>query len=126
MTTVRIREERKDDIPAIFSLTRRAFEMLDLSAHNEEYIVDSLREADALAVSLVAEKEDSRKVVGHLTYSLVKISDGSEGRCLCYLSYQRLGIGSKLINHGLKRLREMKANGCVLVGHPEYYKRVRV
>ena len=32
-------------------------------------------------------------------------------------------IGSALIHAGLSRLSEMGANGCVLIGNPDYYSR---
>jgi putative acetyltransferase len=35
--------------------------------------------------------------------------------------YQRQGIGSALIRKGLSRLKELNAQGCCLVGNPEYY-----
>ena len=37
--------------------------------------------------------------------------------------YQRQGIGKALIEEGLSRLKDMKARGCCLVGHPEYYRK---
>jgi putative acetyltransferase len=37
--------------------------------------------------------------------------------------YQRQGIGNALIQEGLSRLKRLNAQGCCLVGHPEYYKR---
>lgn len=36
---------------------------------------------------------------------------------------QRRGIGSSLVKTGLQRLRELGANGCMLVGDPGYYSR---
>jgi putative acetyltransferase len=36
---------------------------------------------------------------------------------------QRQGIGSALIREGLLRLRGRGAQGCCLVGHPDYYRR---
>lgn len=37
--------------------------------------------------------------------------------------YQRHGIGKALIQEGLSRLKEMNAQGCCLVGHPDYYRK---
>lgn len=36
---------------------------------------------------------------------------------------QRKGIGRALIEHGLAKLRGFGANGCVLVGDPDFYTR---
>lgn len=37
--------------------------------------------------------------------------------------YQRKGIGKALIKKGPSRLKDLNAQGCCLVGHPEYYRR---
>ena len=34
-----------------------------------------------------------------------------------------MGIGCALIQEGLLRLKDLGAQGCGLVGHPEYYRR---
>jgi len=36
--------------------------------------------------------------------------------------FQRKGIGKALIREGLSRLKDLKAKGCCLVGHPQYYR----
>lgn len=36
--------------------------------------------------------------------------------------FQRKGIGKLLVQEGLSRLKHLKAKGCCLVGHPEYYR----
>ncbi|MFC1539747.1 GNAT family N-acetyltransferase, partial [Candidatus Latescibacterota bacterium] len=37
--------------------------------------------------------------------------------------FQKEGIGKALINEGLSLLKAKEAQGCVLVGEPEYYGR---
>jgi putative acetyltransferase len=37
--------------------------------------------------------------------------------------YQRQGIGKALIEEGLSRLKGLTAQGCCLVGHPDYYRK---
>jgi len=36
---------------------------------------------------------------------------------------QRQGIGKALIREGLLRLKNINAQGCCLVGHPDYYRK---
>jgi putative acetyltransferase len=36
---------------------------------------------------------------------------------------KRLGIGGALIQKGLSRLKDMNAQVCCLVGHPDYYRK---
>ena len=38
-------------------------------------------------------------------------------------AYQKQGIGSSLVNEGLRLLKEADAEGCVVVGEPHYYER---
>ncbi|MCP5522498.1 MAG: N-acetyltransferase [Verrucomicrobiales bacterium] len=75
---------------------------------------------------LVAELEG--RVIGHIAFSPVTLSDGTPDWCglgpvSVQPEHQRQGVGSALIREGLGRLKAMDARGCCLVGHPEYYRR---
>lgn len=125
MEILGIRDERPEDSDAITAVTIAAFETLEISGHTEHFIVDALRDAGALTVSLVAEL--GGEVVGHIALSPVSISDGTAdwyglGPVSVLPSHQRRGIGKALIHNGLARLRELGARGCCLVGHPLYYR----
>jgi putative acetyltransferase len=37
--------------------------------------------------------------------------------------YQHKGIGKALIREGMSRLKDMNAQGCCLVEHPDYYRK---
>ncbi|HRW09614.1 MAG TPA: N-acetyltransferase [Caldilineaceae bacterium] len=121
-----IREETDVDVSAITDVTIAAFKSLAISNKTEQYIIEALRRAKALTVSLVAEVDG--RVVGHVAFSPVTISDGSQGwyglgPVSVLPAYQRQGIGKALITEGLARLQALNAEGCCLVGHPEYYPR---
>lgn len=121
-----IRHETAADVSAIADVTIAAFKTLALSNHTEQYIILALRAAKALTVSLVAELNG--RVVGHIAFSPVTISDGTPnwyglGPVSVLPECQRQGIGRALIQNGLSILRGLKAQGCCLVGDPEYYKR---
>ena len=121
-----IRDERKQDIEVISEVTEAAFESLEISDHTEQFVVEALRSAKALTISLVAELDG--QVVGHIAFSPVTISDGTSdwyglGPVSVLPEYQRLGIGKALIQEGLSRLKGLDAKGCCLVGHPQYYKK---
>jgi putative acetyltransferase len=123
---VLIRNETDADVSAVTEVTVAAFKTLDISNHTEQFIIEALRAAGALTISLVAEID--RRVVGHIAFSPLKISDGTRnwyglGPVSVLPEYQRQGIGKSLIEEGLKRLKDMGAQGCCLVGHPEYYKK---
>jgi putative acetyltransferase len=121
-----IRKETVADIEAITEVTIAAFRTLPISNHTEQFIISALRAANALTISLVAEIDG--RVVGHIAFSPVIISDGSLnwyglGPVSVLPEYQRQGIGKSLIQDGLSLLKGLGSQGCVLVGDPNYYKR---
>jgi putative acetyltransferase len=121
-----IRNEIESDVEAISEITKAAFENHPHSNHTEEFIINALRDANALTVSLVAEA--GKKVVGHIAFSPVTISDGSLGwyglgPVSVLPELQKQGIGKSLIHEGLSLLKALGAKGCVLVGDPGYYER---
>ena len=121
---VAVRSEAGADAGAITEVTVAAFKTLEVSNHTEQFIIDALRAAQALTVSLVAEVDG--RVVGHIAFSPVAISDGTRdwyglGPVSVLPEYQRHGIGKVLMQEGLSRLKNMNARGCCLVGHPDYY-----
>jgi len=121
-----IRSESDADVSAISEVTVAAFKTLELSSHTEQFIVEALRAAKALSVSLVAEMDG--EVIGHIAFSPVTLSDGIRdwyglGPVSVLPSYQRQGVGDALIREGLSRLRGLNAQGCCLVGHPDYYRK---
>jgi putative acetyltransferase len=121
-----IRDETKDDATVITEVTVAAFESLEISNHTEQFIIEALRSAGALTLSLVAEVDGH--VVGHIAFSPITISDGTDhwyglGPISVLPMYQRMGIGKALIQKGLSRLKALGAKGCCLVGHPQYYRK---
>ena len=121
-----IRSETSADVSAIAEVTVAAFKTLAISNHTEQFIIAALRAAKALTVSLVAEMDG--RVVGHIAFSPVTISDGSPnwyglGPVSVLPECQRRGIGRALIQEGISRLKDLGARGCCLVGHPEYYRK---
>jgi putative acetyltransferase len=121
-----IRNEMHDDLSEITEVTIAAFKTLEISNHTEQFIIEALRAAKALPVSLVAETDG--RVIGHIAFSPVAISDGTPnwyglGPVSVLPEHQRQGIGKALIKEGLSRLQDMNAQGCCLVGHPDYYRK---
>ena len=121
-----IRAETHNDVCAITEVTIAAFKTLEISNHTEQFIIEALRATKTLTVSLVAEMDG--RVIGHIAFSPVTISDGTPnwyglGPVSVLPACQRQGIGKALIQEGLSRLNDMNAQGCCLVGHPEYYRK---
>ncbi len=124
---MRIRPEASQDRGSIENVNVAAFAGRPYSRQTEHRIVNALRDDHALTVSLVAEVDGN--VVGHIAFSPVKI-DGRD--CMWFLlgpvgvlpPFQRRGIGQALVRQGLKAIKSLGAEGCVLVGDPAYYSRL--
>ena len=121
-----IRNETDADVGTITEVTISAFKTLAISNHTEQFIIAALRAAKTLTISLVAEVDG--RVIGHIAFSPLTISDGTRnwyglGPVSVLPEYQRQGIGKALIQEGLSRLKDMNAQGCCLVGHPDYYRK---
>ena len=123
---MQIRPEQPRDVHPIRQLTVAAFRAAQHSSGTESAIVDALREAGALTLSLVAIEQG--EVVGHVAFSPVLVDGEAQGWYgLAPVSVlpdrQKQGIGQSLIREGLRRLRDLGAKGCVVLGEPAYYQR---
>jgi len=123
---ISIRNEKPSDIQNIHQLTAAAFLEAPHTDHTEQFIVDALRNSGSLTISLIA--EEAGNVVGHVAVSPVSISDGTTswyglGPISVAPSEQGKGIGSALMKAAISNLKELNANGCVLLGDPNYYQR---
>lgn len=121
-----IRPEESVDHDAIYDLTRRAFAPKPFAAGDEQDLINALRAAGALTMSLVAVRGD--QVVGHVAFSPAEAADGSPnwfalGPVAVEPSLKGQGIGGQLIDEGIRRLVVMNASGCILTGDPNYYTR---
>lgn len=123
---MRIRDETAVDAGAIRRVTTEAFAGAVHTSGREGAIVDALRAAGTLTLSLVAEEDGAP--VGHVAFSPVTVGGDDIGwfglgPVSVRPDRQRTGIGSALVRAGLGRLRERGARGCVLAGDPTYYTR---
>jgi putative acetyltransferase len=121
-----IRSETPEDFSAIRDVNLEAFRDHPYSRQTEHLIVEALRGAGALEVSLVA--DDDGEVVGHIAFSRASVGGVSAGWYLLgpvavLPERQGRGVGRALVESGLGELRARSASGCVLVGDPGFYRR---
>jgi len=117
---IAIRPEVPDDAAGIRTLLAGCFPT-DAEAH----LVDLLRDAGHLTVSLVALAGDA--VVGHVAFSPVSASTGEQGLGLAPVAtdsrFRRQGVAARLIRAGFGRCLAEGCGWVVVLGDPAYYRR---
>jgi putative acetyltransferase len=120
---VEIRYERPEDIAGIRRVNETAF-----GETAEADLVDKLREAGVLTVSLVALQDG--EIVGHIAFSPAKIESNETsveaiglGPMAVVPEEQNKGIGSELVSAGLDECVKKGCKIAVVLGHPNYYPR---
>lgn len=118
-----IRPELPQDAAAIRALTTAAFATAPHASGTEAQIIDDLRKAGDLHLSLVAEQDG--RLVGHVAFSPAQIAGARGwvglGPVSVLPDHQRAGVGSALIRAGLAQLKAGGVAGCVVLGDPGYY-----
>jgi putative acetyltransferase len=118
-----IRAEKSDDVEAVRLVNVAAF-----GRESEADLVDALRGVTS-TFSFVA--VESEQIVGHVFFSPVVIAgSGADDLFILGLApvavlpeHQRQGIGSLLIQYGLKECARSGGSAVVVLGSPEYYPR---
>lgn len=118
-----IRPESIEDHDSIRRVNQLAF-----GGAMEATLVNALREGGHFTVSLVAELPG--EIIGHILFSPVTI-EMANGRTevlslppMAVLpEYQRTGVGTALVEAGVRACRETEFKSVVVLGHPEFYRR---
>jgi putative acetyltransferase len=120
LIAMNLRAEKPADREAVHALHVASFPT-DLEAR----LVDMLRDAGKLTISLVAEEEEL--ILGHVGFSAVTAPGVTGGVGLAPVAvlpgFRRRGIAAELIRQGLAACSEMKYGFVVVLGEPDYYKR---
>jgi putative acetyltransferase len=120
---IEIRNEKPEDRAAIRDVNERAF-----GRDNEATLVDRLRSANKVVISLVA--LDQIRVVGHILFSTVTVAVAPEnfrglglGPMSVLPEFQNQGIGSRLVREGLEACKREECDAVVVLGHTRFYPR---
>lgn len=115
-----IRFEQPGDIEKIRNVHLEAFE-----TGTEANLVDSLRNTGVELISLVA--EENAEVIGRILFSPVTMDGDTKIMGLAPMAVlptcQRKGVGTQLINGGLKACEKAGYRAVVVLGHSDYYPR---
>lgn len=117
-----IRAEDPGDIKQVREVLRSAFR-----TEAESRLVDALRASGQAVISLVAVRAGD--VLGHILFSPVTTAPPGEAKGLGLAplavrpAAQSQGIGSRLVQEGLRLCEETGYDFCVVLGDPRYYQR---
>ncbi|MDL2225634.1 N-acetyltransferase [Eubacteriales bacterium OttesenSCG-928-M02] len=127
-----IREERKEEFPAIYRLVQEAFSTARVSDGDEQDFVDALRESGNYIPDLALVAEEDEKLIGHIMFTRIPIETPGEDPIfiglllapLCVaLEYRDKGVGKALVEEGFSRAQRMGYTAVFLAGDPGYYGR---
>jgi putative acetyltransferase len=115
-----VRAERPKDVAAIREVLLAGF-----PTEAESRLVDLLRDAGHLTVSLVAEV--NARIVGHVAFSPVSAATSHPGVGLAPLAvtppHRGRGVAGELVERGLAGCASLGFGWAVVLGAPKYYSR---
>lgn len=121
-----IRNEAVDDFEEVYKLNYLAFG----NREDESKLVERIRMSEEFVPGLSIVAEIDNEIVGHLLLSKAKVENYEKIVDVIVLApiavkpyHQKQGIGSKLIEEGIRRCRNLGYSIILLIGHPSYYPR---
>lgn len=130
-TNFLIRQITEADYSTVYQLIKTAFETAEHRDGDEQDFAVNLRNGDNYIpeLDLVAEKDG--ELIGHIMFTETYVTrpDGSKYKTLLVaplsvlLEYRSRGVGSALMNEGLRIAQTMGYQSAFLIGDPNYYQR---
>jgi len=124
MERIIIREEKAEDVRAIFGINKAAF-----GREDESLLIDRLRSGKEFIPELSLVAENKIGIVGHILFSEIRIK-GQEDHVSLALApmavlpeFQNRGIGTMLVREGLRKAKALKYESVIVLGHKTFYSR---
>ena len=127
---MQIRQESGNDYLKVEELVRDSFWNVYRPGAYEHFIVHNLRNDESFLSNLAYVIEDDGNIIGHINYSIGKISYEKDivsavilGPIAIDRNYQNQGLGSKLVDHTLEIAQNDNIPYVFVVGDENYYSR---
>ncbi|MGL4799342.1 MAG: GNAT family N-acetyltransferase [Cellulosilyticaceae bacterium] len=127
---IKIREENKKDFETIYEVVKEAFATAEHSDGTEQDLVVRLRKGDGYVKELALVAVIDETVIGHVMFTKAQIVEGDkvhETLALAPLAvaevFQKMGVGTQLVEEGLRRAKELGHKRVIVLGSDAYYPR---
>jgi len=122
---VKIRQGSKTDFNAVFEVNQLAF-----GQDNGAKLVNLLRNSSAFIPELSLVATQGKKIIGHILFTKIQIVNSvskTESLALAPMAvnpeFQNKGIGRQLVQHRIRKARELQYQSIIVLGHTNYYPR---
>ncbi|MCQ6557709.1 GNAT family N-acetyltransferase [Paenibacillus mendelii] len=125
--SILVRNETVEDLNQVREVLIQAFD----NREDEALLVERIRRAPEFVpeLSIIAQSSDG-EIIGHLLISEALVIEGDKQHTVLVLaplavkpSHQKSGVGTLLMEEGLRRSHELGYAAVMLIGHPSYYPR---
>ncbi|WBL24127.1 GNAT family N-acetyltransferase [Zunongwangia sp. HGR-M22] len=127
---VTIRQEKQEDYNEVFKVIKASFLNESNSDHQEQFLVNRIRNSYAFVPELSMVAEVDKKIVGYIMLSEITIQNDKNKFPALALApvavlpeFQHNGIGSSLLQTAHDKAKELKYEVVLVLGHEEYYPR---
>jgi predicted N-acetyltransferase YhbS len=127
---VLLRPEEEKDYNSVENLTREAFWNIYKPGCDEHLLIHNIRKKKEFIKELDYVAVLNDEIIANIVYAKAKIIGINEeydvitfGPVSVLPTYQKKGIGKKIIEHTLTKSKEMGFNAVIIYGNPKYYER---
>ncbi|MDR1232250.1 MAG: N-acetyltransferase [Spirochaetaceae bacterium] len=127
---IKLRLEEEKDYSIVENITREAFWNVYRPGCDEHLVIHNMRNANEFIKELDYVAIYNNVIVGNIVYANAKIIGTVKeydvltfGPISVFPKYQKRGIGKKLIEHTIKKAKEMNFGAIIIYGNPKYYEK---
>lgn len=126
-----VRQIIEADYSAVYKLIKTAFETAEHRDGDEQDFAVNLRNGDNYIPELDLVAERDGELIGHIMFTKTYVTKPDGGRyntlmvapLSVLIEYRNLGVGTALMEEGLRIAKAMGYQSAFLIGDPNYYQR---